>query len=144
MTRELEKAIRHIKTRADAWAVKEIDKALSQEPKILNTIDFAIDASNGDTNYFVGFRNGLRYTKSLIDGEEPQFESCAEQEPKSGKWIPVSERLPELKQRILVSYETMDDGKKVDVTTYDKYGFLIGKAQAWMPLPKPYQKGGKE
>ena len=60
-----------------------------------------------------------------------------------GEWVDVSERLPELKQRILVSYETMDDGKKVDVTTYDKYGFLIGKAQAWMPLPKPYQKGGK-
>ena len=56
-------------------------QALSQEPKILNTIDFAIDASNGNTNYFVGFRNGLRYAKSLIDGEEPQFESCAEQEP---------------------------------------------------------------
>jgi hypothetical protein len=55
-------------------------QALSQEPKVLNTIDFAIDASNGDTNYFVGFRNGLRYAKSLIDGEEPQFESCAEQE----------------------------------------------------------------
>jgi hypothetical protein len=61
----------------------------------------------------------------------------------TGEWVDVSERLPELKQRILVSYETMDDGKKVDVTTYDKYGFLIGKAQAWMPLPKPYQKGGK-
>ena len=71
--------------------------------------------------------------------------SALEQKPCEDaiKWIPVSERLPELKQRILVSYETMDDGKKVDVTTYDKYGFLIGKAQAWMPLPKPYQKGGK-
>ena len=43
MTKELEKAIRHIKTKADAWAVKEVtealqsiserlDKALSQEP----------------------------------------------------------------------------------------------------------------
>ena len=29
---ELERAILHIKTRADAWAVKEIEKALSQEP----------------------------------------------------------------------------------------------------------------
>lgn len=29
---ELEHAIKHIKTRADAWAVKEIEKALSQEP----------------------------------------------------------------------------------------------------------------
>lgn len=29
---DLERAILHIKTRADAWAVKEIEKALSQEP----------------------------------------------------------------------------------------------------------------
>lgn len=64
-------------------------KALEQEPKILNTLDFAIDASSGDTNYFVGFRNGLRYSKSLIDGKEPQFESCTEQEPKTGHWIPI-------------------------------------------------------
>lgn len=47
----------------------------------IETIDFAIDASNGGTNYYVGFRNGLRYVKSLIDGKEPQFENCAEQEP---------------------------------------------------------------
>ena len=33
MTKELEDAIRHIKTRADAWAVKEIEEALEQEPK---------------------------------------------------------------------------------------------------------------
>ena len=32
MTKELEQAIRHIKTRADAWAVKEIEHALEQEP----------------------------------------------------------------------------------------------------------------
>lgn len=29
---ELERALTHIKTRADAWAVKEVEKALSQEP----------------------------------------------------------------------------------------------------------------
>lgn len=29
---DLERAIKHIKTRADAWAVKEVEKALSQEP----------------------------------------------------------------------------------------------------------------
>lgn len=32
MTKELEKALRHIKTRADLWAVREVEKALSQEP----------------------------------------------------------------------------------------------------------------
>ena len=29
---ELERALLHIKTRADAWAVREVEKALSQEP----------------------------------------------------------------------------------------------------------------
>lgn len=67
--------------------LKSLPSVNPQEPKILETIDFAIDASNGDTNYFVGFRNGLRYSKSLIDGKEPQFESCTEQEPKTGHWI---------------------------------------------------------
>lgn len=65
----------------------EPNEVAEQEPKILDTIDFAIDASNGGTNYYVGFRNGLRYAKSLIDGEAPQFENCAEQEPKHGEWI---------------------------------------------------------
>ena len=65
--------------------VKNLPPVNPQEPKILETLDFAIDASNGDTNYFVGFRNGLRYAKSLIDGEEPQFESCVEKESKESE-----------------------------------------------------------
>lgn len=63
--------------------MKWVYKAPSVRPqalKILDTIDFAIDASNGDTDYFVGFRNGLRYTKSLVDGEEPQYENCSEED----------------------------------------------------------------
>ena len=79
------KILTHIRNgKSDLMLMDALDmaiNALEQEPKILNTLDFAIDASNGDTNYFVGFRNGLRYAKSLIDGEEPQFESCTEQEP---------------------------------------------------------------
>ncbi len=64
----------------DIPILKMAIQALKQESKILDTIDFAINASNGESNYFVGFRNGLRYFKSLIDGKEPQFESCKEQE----------------------------------------------------------------
>ena len=45
--------------------------------KILDTLDFAIDTSDGYNSYSVGFRNGLRYAKSLIDGEEPKYESCS-------------------------------------------------------------------
>lgn len=72
--------LRKAKKKAKRWKRKCM-KYAEQDPKILDTIDFAIDASNGDTNYFVGLRNGLRYAKSLVDGEEPQYESCAEQEP---------------------------------------------------------------
>ena len=54
------------------------------------------------------------------------------------KWIPVSERLPEIGQRVLVSF-TIEDEKKVDITYFDKHGFLRGIMDAWMPLPYPYK-----
>lgn len=80
--------------------------------------------------------------KCAMNGSGSKYcDNCGQ---KSGKWIPVSERLPELKQRVLVSYETMDDGKKVDITIYDKHGFLIGGSHAWMPLPKPYESQESE
>ena len=97
----------------------------SQEPKILETIDFAIDASNGNTNYFVGFRNGLRYAKSLIDGKEPNYESCAKQEPS----IDDMER----------EYEKAKaDGKKVLLV--DKEQFEKELLGAETPFDKLYKK----
>ena len=58
---ELEHAIKHIKTRADAWAVKEVtealqsiserlDKALSQEPKSGKWI---IDLQTATEDYYI-------------------------------------------------------------------------------------------
>ena len=54
-------------------------------------------------------------------------------------WIPTSERLPETGQRVIVTYETFDEGLQVRETVYDKYGFLCGHGIAWMPLPEPYK-----
>ncbi len=54
------------------------------------------------------------------------------------EWIPVSERLPEIGQRILVTYN-QEDEIKIDITNYSKYGFLVSVAIAWMPLPEPYK-----
>ncbi len=54
-----------------------------EKEKVINTLDFAIDASDGDNDYFIGFRNGLRYAKSLIDGNDPQYEHCSKQEPQA-------------------------------------------------------------
>ena len=58
------------------------------------------------------------------------------------QWIPVSERLPEMKKPILATYETVD-GLKVGRTMYDRYGFMIGEVTAWMPFPEPW-KGEQE
>ena len=56
---------------------------------------------------------------------------------KTGHWIPVSERLPEEGQRILVS-QTTEYGYRIEITEQGRFGFLLGIVDAWMPLPKPY------
>ncbi len=53
------------------------------------------------------------------------------------RWIPRNERLPEYKEKVLVSYDT-EDGKKVDISMFDKYGCLLGIVDAWRPLPEAY------
>ena len=55
--------------------MKDVDQ---YKDKLLETLDFAINASTGKDNYMVGFRNALRYAKSLVDGKEPEFEHCEE------------------------------------------------------------------
>lgn len=53
-------------------------------------------------------------------------------------WIPVTERLPKIGQRILVTYN-QEDEVKIDITNYTKRGFLLSVVKAWMPLPEPYK-----
>lgn len=73
------------------------------------------------------------------------IEELPSAEPKTG-WIPVSERLPDKEERILVTV-----WGDVDVAWRDKYGiwesdeYMYEKDDitAWMPLPEPY-KGGRE
>ena len=67
-----------------------------------------------------------------------------EQEPKTGHWIPVSEGLPYIGERVLVTTETLDNGKMVTGTYYDRYGFVCGNVLAWMPLPKSYESQESE
>ena len=55
------------------------------------------------------------------------------------RWIPCNVRPPENKKKVLVSYDT-EDGKKVDISMFDKYGCLLGLVSAWRPLPAPYQE----
>lgn len=69
-----------------------------------------------------------------------------------GKWIPITERIPEDESYILVSfenytgldiarYEEDDEGGRFypgdDDEAYSKYGIYVN---AWMPLPEPYRE----
>ena len=42
--------------------------------RVLKAMDFAIKATDSKDNYSIGMRNGIRYSKSLIDSKEPNFE----------------------------------------------------------------------
>lgn len=45
-----------------------------QQNKIIEQLDFDINATTDGDDYSVGLRNGLRLAKSLLNGEEPKFE----------------------------------------------------------------------
>lgn len=66
------------------------------------------------------------------------------QEPKTGRWIPVSERLPENRnQEVLISLEWgIDIGRYSNGEWYSEWinHYDDGNVLAWMPLPEPYKK----
>ena len=89
--------------------------------------------------YFAGFK------EEIIDSA---CNRILEQDPKTGHWIPVSERLPEDEQEILFSTKTgrVNSGKYHDddsanqwYSHKDKCRAWNNVVSAWMPLPKPYE-----
>lgn len=55
------------------------------------------------------------------------------------QWIPCSERLPEVNERCLCTYE-FNEGTCVDFGLYTKRGCFVSGVTAWMPLPEPYKE----
>ena len=97
----------------------------------------AINKSTGEVKEL--FKEG---NKALNEAVE-RLKELPSAQPES-QWIPVAERLPEIKQRVLITYNT-EDGLKTDVTWYDKYGFMLsGNVTAWMPMVEPYKKESGE
>lgn len=69
-------------------------------------------------------------------------------QPQVGEWIPVSERLPETDDLMLVSCRTKKGVNSVN-RAYCSNGAWHGSGSmsgvvAWMPLPEPYKGGEKE
>ena len=87
--------------------------------------------------YDIGFEHG--YTKAKEEAE-----------PKSGRWIPCSERLPEPNEEDENGYikaYLVQDGRWMDVARWDGdswvawgYGTVLRDVFAWMPLPEPYKE----
>jgi len=91
-----------------------------------------------------GFVRSLIKSLASIPQEEPE-------------WIPVSERLPEIKEHHVsdVCLVYLKDGGMTfselqenifgqvgwDVEREDDYHEPIGEVVAWMPLPEPYKEG---
>lgn len=67
-----------------------------------------------------------------------QCKEIVQEVAKEYDWVPVSERLPEPFQRVLV-YDAWDDSMTIEYLQEDDS--FIPTVVAWMPLPAPYQKG---
>jgi hypothetical protein len=155
---EFEKALQECK--------KQNEKILSQfsnakEPKpetpdyvnnkdLFESINFSIKASDGDDDYFVGLRNGLRLAKSFIDGQEPQYEKTLQ-----NKWTLITEEQPRKTGTILASVGGILCIAFYNATTEDvtmTSGFVYRVADIkdndtnfyWMPLPEQPKKDGVE
>lgn len=57
------------------------------------------------------------------------------------RWIPVTEKLPEDGERVLV---TVKNGEILFGSHLGKYWAFGSKVVAWMPLPAPYREEGEE
>lgn len=79
------------------------------------------------------------YGKPTLDFESgKKVIEYLKQMPPAQKWIPCSERLPEVNERCLCTYE-FNEGTCVDFGLYTKRGWFVSGVTAWMPLPDPYK-----
>ena len=90
------------------------------------------------------------YSEGLHDGYEGALNIVSEVEAEYGNgWIPCSERLPEIGQRVLLwVYGQVHIGERMGHKLFEKYDVFdlkngtfesTKRIEAWMPLPLPYQ-----
>ena len=131
------------------------------------TIDEAIKYLSNPLSWAIGktleqqIADNKEATQMAIEALEQEKTNCSEF---PNNWIPCSERLPEEYGEYLVTYKS--DGKQIfmDIIEYemsyefdheknrfkgiwlfaDDWQALDSEVIAWMPLPKPYQKGEQE
>lgn len=109
--------------------------------KLIGYIDFLRNTAQGK-------KKSLNLLEKVVKGQIKEIRAEGENfvKPKTGEWIPVTERLPEEDINVLV---TMVKGRhKVMYAKYDGQlqKFCVGNyirskyVTAWMPLPQPYRE----
>ena len=98
------------------------------------------------------YRKDLEAAADLIETLQAQLaerDKEIERLRKAQRWIPVSERLPEIdKEYGDVDVLVYTDEGIIEATTYDKdagWGLWVeaGEVTHWMPLPAPPEKGAE-
>lgn len=111
------------------------DKVVSLE------YEYAKEGKENAVNDCIRLENFLQFFKEKLQSAEEY----------KGGWISVKDRLPEVHQKVLITYQSKRAvGVNIGyISIYDRKwhynrGDLVGsKIIAWMPLPEPYQKEGE-
>lgn len=91
------------------------------------------------------YERGKAVSKDALDEAYAHGYTAAEADfHKKNQWIPVTERLPEIGEKVLVStkYTVFTQVFKRIYGTPDRWGWehnTIKKVTAWMPLPECYR-----
>lgn len=134
---------------------KQLIDELSKMPSMviatayLHAINYTLYGEDVTEKWVTATQNAMTLEKAYNKGYHDALQRLAEseeQEPNTGHWIPVSERLPEDGQNVLfcdidndimVGYHVKDRPK----THFSQDGTYedMKNVRAWMPLPKPYE-----
>ena len=70
-----------------------------------------------------------------------QIASIIENQPKTGEWIPCSERLPEKEGKYLVTLDKWNIVSFADFKNLKYNPHFNAPVIAWQPLPEPFKEG---